>query len=329
MACSFHVYNAGNPSGATAISDVHPDLIQTNILTRLDGPTLTSVATTCSQLHALSSQDHLWSNICHSTWPSTNSPRVETVITTFPHGYRSFFSDSFPTASPAKNSRVNPDHTPELISAVDLFHREDLILSKVIETETVTGWFRCWPFRLDLLDTKDSVQMPIHYPEEDDTCQELGEELRLSWIVIDPAGRRAVNVSSRSPVSVRRHWLTGEMEVRFATVVEAVVCIMTVRCGGGGGRMHVREVSMHMEDMDGKQLNGKDSLGNLVKVLEGKRVKSKNKNEGKDGYLEFEKRKKEKEERKLRTERRLDMLCVVLVTVSFSALSCLCLFREF
>ncbi|OIW21394.1 hypothetical protein TanjilG_02561 [Lupinus angustifolius] len=313
-----------NTGGATTISAVHQDIIETHILTRLDGPSLASAATTCSQLHALSSHDPLWSNICYSTWPSTNTPRVKNVISTFPHGYRSFFSDSFATASTAENPSSNPDRTSELISTVDLFLREQPLLSKVVETETVTGWFRCWPFRVDLLDPKDSVQTPINYPIGDDTCHQIGEELRLSWIVIDPTRRRAVNVSSRSPVSVRRHWLTGEMEVLFTTVVESAVCIMTVMCGGRGGRMQVREVSMHMEDMDGKQLNGRDSLGILKIVLEGKRGRLKK--EGKDEYVEFEKKKKERKEKKLRREKKLDMLCLVLVTVSFGALSSLFLF---
>jgi hypothetical protein len=82
--------------GATAISDVHHDIIQTHILTRLDGPTLATTACASSHLHALSTEEELWRNICSATWPSIDHPRVRHVISSFPGGHRSFFSDSFP-----------------------------------------------------------------------------------------------------------------------------------------------------------------------------------------------------------------------------------------
>ena len=317
--------------GATNISAVHPDIIQTHILTRLDGPSLASTASTCSQLRNLSSNDHIWANICHSTWPSTSAPLVRHVIKTFPGTSRSFFSDAFP-AGGGSHSRADTDRKPELISAVDLFHGDKLILSKVVETETESGWFRCSPFRVDLLDPKDAIRTRIGYPRGEDACRSLGEELRLSWIVIDPKGRRCVNVSSREPVWVQRHWLSGEVQARFATVVgsgergtasEMAVCVATVTCGGDeGGEMHVREVSLQMEDMDGTHLNGRDSLGIFQRALEGKRGNEK----GREGYVEFLERKKEREERKVRAERRLDMLCVALVAFSFAGVSCLFIF---
>ncbi|XP_061355156.1 probable F-box protein At2g36090 [Gastrolobium bilobum] len=311
----------------TTISAVHPDIIQTHILTCLDGPSLASAASTCSQLHALSGKDHLWANICHSTWPSTITPRVRHVISTFPCASRSFFADSFPAATAtAQNSHhANPDRTPELIFSVDLFHRRKLILSRVLETETESGWFRCSPFRVDLLDPKDTVKTGMEYPRDEDVCRNVFEDLTLSWIVIDPRGRRAVNLSSRKPVSVQRHWLSGEVQVRFATVMgggergsasEMALCNLMVTCGG---EMQVREVSLQMEDMDGMHLNGRDSLGILQRALEGKRGRLKR--EEKNGYVEFLNMKKERKERKLRDERRLDMLCIALAALSFLALS--------
>lgn len=324
MACtSGETDSSGEANSSTTISALHPDVIQTHILTRLDGPSLASAAATCSQLHALSSHDHLWANVTHSTWPSTDTPRVTKIISTFPDGYRSFFSDSFPSATDEKR-RSNPDRTYELISAVDLFHRQTVLLSKVVETETVTQWFLWSPFMLNLLQTKEKVQTAIDYPSGDDECVRIGEEMRLSWIVIEPNGRRAVNVSSRRPVSVARHWLTGETEVLFVTVIgEAAMCRMKVRCGGAaGGGMQVREVSMETEDLDGKRMNGRDSLGMLQRALEGKRGKLRN--EGRDEYEEFLKRKVERKERKARIE--MSLFCVVVATVSFLGLSCFCLF---
>ena len=156
------------------------------------------------------------------------------------------------------------------------------------------------------------------------------EGLRLSWIVVDPATRRAVNVASRRAVSVRRHWLTGEVEARFATVVsggergtaaEAAVCgaVVTWGVAAEGGEMHVREVSLQIEDMDGTHLNGKDSLVVLKRTLEGKRVKARVEEE-EERYQEFMKKKEERKEGKLRAEGRLDMLCVGLAALSFAGL---------
>ncbi|KAJ1405101.1 hypothetical protein SESBI_26043 [Sesbania bispinosa] len=157
------------------------------------------------------------------TWPSTNTPRIRHVISTFHHASRSFFSDSFPTATTTSHNSnchaINLDRTPELIPAVDVFHQHKLILSKVVETETESGWSQCSLFRVDLLDPKDSIKMVMEYPRGEEACENLGGELRLSWIVIDPRGKRAVNASSGKAATVRWHWLSGEVQVRFATVV--------------------------------------------------------------------------------------------------------------
>lgn len=317
--------------GAATISAVHPDIIQTHILTCLDGPSLASTASTCSQLNSLSSYEHLWSNICTSTWPSTNTPRVRNVISTFPNSSRSFFSDSFSTVTaPASNRhRANLEATPEILSAVDLFHRKKLVLSRLVETETESGWFRCSPFRIDILDPKDSVETSMDYPRDDESCKNLEEELSLSWIVIDPRGKRAVNVSSGKPVSVNRHWLTGDVQVRFATVLhggekgsakEATLCSLLVTLGK---EMQVRETCFQIEDMDGNQLNGRDSLGILQRALESGRKRLRNGKEGKERYVEFVKKKMERKERKLRRERKLDILCVALAALSVAAFSTL------
>ncbi|XP_027349268.1 probable F-box protein At2g36090 [Abrus precatorius] len=325
--------NAADESGdATTISAVHPDVIQTHILTRLDGPALASVASACSEFHALSALDHLWANICHYTWPSTKAPRVSHIIATFPGASHSFFSDSFPVALAAAHGSCTDGAAPELISAVDLFHRQELVLSRMVETETESGWFRCSPFRVDLLEPKEAVPSVMKYPRSEEACDGLGEKLTLSWIVIDPKGKRAMNVSSGKPVSVRRHWLSGEVQMRFASLIdggekgsatEGVLCSMTVTCGG---EMQVREVCLHMEDMDGMQLNGRDSLKILQRALEGKRGKLKNEKAGRHRYGEFINRKEERKEKKVKAERRLDMFCVAFLVLSFAALSVLFLF---
>ncbi|XP_004513578.2 probable F-box protein At2g36090 [Cicer arietinum] len=316
---------SGNPITAetTTISAFHSDIIQTNILTRLDGSALASVASTCSRFHYLCSTEHLWENACYSTWPSTNTPCVRHAISTFPNGSRSFFADCFSShylaTTTIETASMNLDRTPRLISAVDIFHRKRLVFSKVVETETVTGWFRCSPFRVDMLEIKDVIKCPVQ-----DTCRNLGEELRLSWILIDPVSRRAVNVSSGKAVTVQRHWLSGEVNLQFATVVygeiatalEVALCSVVVTLVEES--MEVREVSLQVEDMDGKHVNGRDSLVILKRALEGGRNW---KGDGEEGHREFVKKKKEREERKKRAERRLDMLClcVGLVSLTFVA----------
>ncbi|GAV59462.1 hypothetical protein CFOL_v3_02993, partial [Cephalotus follicularis] len=321
--------------GATTIDTVHQDIIETHILTRLDGPTLASACCASSQLYTLASQEQLWINICHSTWPSTTTPRVLEIISKFPaHGPRSFFSASFTSPDGAAvNSASAPappyqDCPSELISAVDIYYRENLVFSRVIETETVSDWFRCSPFRIDLLDPKDTVATPIRHPDDEDTCRGLGEDLSLSWILIDPVGRRAMNLSSHLPVTVQRHWLTGEVHVRFASLLtgrermEIMECVILVTCGGNqAGEMHVREVSLQVQDMDGVQWNGKDSLVILERGLEGKRGRWGRRDvEGKKRYVEFLEMKRERREKKLRSEGILDIFCLSFGVLIFASL---------
>lgn len=205
-----------------------------------------------------------------------------------------------------------------------------------METETESGWFRCSPFRIDMLDPKDTCPTPISHPDTQDARRELAEELTLSWILIDAVGRRAMNLSSHKPVSVQRHWLSGEVHARFASILagekgsssEFVQCGILVTCGGGtrGGGMHVREVSLQVEDMDGMFLNGKDSLGILNGSFEGKKgIKGRREEEGRKRYEGFLEMKRERKERKLRTEGTLDTLCVGFGLLVLVCLGFLCL----
>ncbi|XP_021728602.1 probable F-box protein At2g36090 [Chenopodium quinoa] len=313
------------------------DVIRSHILPSLDGCTLAAVGCATPELRSLSYDEELWSHICHSTWPSTTTPRLRHLISSFPGGgSRSFFSLSFPlfpsTLSPNPHPPLSSCKLPEqLISAVDVFYRGNCILSKVQETETVTGWFRCSPLRVDLVGPKESVPTPIRRPSHDDTCQDLYADLELSWIVVDPTSKRAVNLSSLRPVSVERHWLSGEVHVRYATVVGGqVMCSVEVTCVGGGPGglvLHVTEACLKMEGIDGAHLNGKDSLVILQRVLEGKRGDLYGKggmkgrvDEGRKRYLEFLERKRQRRENMIRREGRLDSMCVgisVCLFVSF------------
>lgn len=72
--------------------------------------------------------------------------------------------------------------------------------------------------------------------------------------------------------------------------------------------MQVKEVRLEIEDMDGKHLNGRESLVILEGALEGKRGMSKNR--GRQRYAEFEEMKRERRERELRREGDWDIFCV-------------------
>lgn len=221
----------------------------------------------------------------------------------------------------------------ELISAVDVHYRNEVIFSNVQESETTSSWFQSSPFRIDMIDLKDVISTTIKHPNDDDTCTDLIENMELSWILIDPIGRRSMNLSSLKAVSVQRHWLTGEVQVRFSSILTVdrkrghVQCEIVVTCGGSEvGEMQVREVSLEMEDMDGSHLNGRDSLVILQKALEGKRGNNRgNRGEiGKKRYKEFLEMRRERKEKKLRREGALDVLCVAFGISIFVALGIFC-----
>nr|GEW67642.1 F-box protein At2g27310-like [Tanacetum cinerariifolium] len=78
-----------------SLTDINLNIIQTHILPRLDGSSLTNTSAVSSELQSLCSDDDLWSPISKSTWPSITDPRVDNIISTFPGGHRSFYKDSF------------------------------------------------------------------------------------------------------------------------------------------------------------------------------------------------------------------------------------------
>ncbi|CAN0847194.1 Probable F-box protein At2g36090 [Linum grandiflorum] len=302
-------------SSSNSLSAIHQDIIRAHILTRLDGVALLSAACSSTELSSLASQDNLWENVCRSTWPSTDN------------GHISFFSASFPLVADMEPAAFDSDiFSEELISAVDIYHRGELIFSRAVETETITGWFLCSPFRIDLLDPKDTCPTRIPRPETEAACQDLSEELTLSWVLIDPQGRRAVNLSSHRPVSVQKHWLSGDVHARFGVILAGEI---VVTCGGGvqEGAMHVREVSLQMENMDGMYMNGKDSLGILDKTFEGKKGMIKERAR-RSKYQEFQGMKRQRKERQRRAEGAMDTMCVASAVMIFASLALLLIWRR-
>ncbi|KAF3578061.1 hypothetical protein DY000_02029355 [Brassica cretica] len=302
------------------ISTLHQDIIETHILTRLDGPTLASLSCASTLLHKLASNELLWSKICRSTWPST---------ATISDNPRSFFSDVYSVLDVGGSVSDLDRPFPELISAVDLHYRGKLILSRVVKTETTTAWFLSSPLRIDLVDAKDTVETPIKRGRwTEDTCRDLEQDLTLSWIVIDPIGKRAANLSSHRPVTVQRNWLTGEVEAKFTTVVGSVECVITVvTCGEE--EMHVKEVNLKVEAMEGTSLNGMDSLVILRSVMEGKRGNGRRREaESKWRHEEFMEKKRELKEKKIRVELVFDILTVAVGVLGFGTLVGFCLWSR-
>ncbi|XP_047976161.1 F-box protein At2g27310-like [Salvia hispanica] len=310
--------------GATSIAAIHPDIIQSHILNRLDGPALASTSCASTQLLSLCSDDLLWRQICNSTWPSTAHPTVRDAISSFPSAHRSFYSDSFPSLTLHSGGRGPPPQTQGLISAVDVYCDDRLIYSQVKETETLSGWFQGSPFRIDLVGPKEAVgAAPLKF---EGACMELAKErLRVSWILIDPRKKRALNIASAAAVEARRHWLTDDIQLRYATVVaggdgELVQCAAVVTCGGKeGGELQVREMSMQVEDMDGKIITGSHSLRILDAAMDGRRVKSQVETQ-REAFEMFVRMKMLSRERKQRRERSLDMVCIAAGVAIFVAI---------
>ncbi|KAL5575917.1 hypothetical protein UlMin_017616 [Ulmus minor] len=323
--------------GSTKISTVHSDILLAHILTRLDGPTLASTSCASSHLRALSSSDHLWRDLCAATWPSVAHQRVTQLISTFPAGHRSFYSDSFPILDLSRPSQPSS----ELISAVDIHYCDKLIFSQVKETERANEWFDKSPFVVDMIDRKESVSTPVRISGDEKTwMKDLEEKLTLSWILIDPTQKRAANLSTRRPVLVQRRWWAGEIELRFATIVsrcragsstgsDHVQCGMVVTCGGKeGGEMEMREVRMHLEDLEGKHLSGEESLFVLGSAINGgKRKKLGKGNEGRERFEQYLERKREWREKKQRRERALDLVSILVGVYIFVSFFRFILFR--
>ncbi|XP_051143739.1 F-box protein At2g27310-like [Andrographis paniculata] len=307
--------------GDAPITALHPDIIQSHILNRLDGPTLAAAGCSSAHLLSLCADDHLWKEICNTTWPSTADSSVRDAISAFPSGHRSFYSDSFPAVrcdflnNKQSSKYARPIETSELISAVDIYYEDTLLYSKVLRTETSSSWFANSPFRLDLFECNETVATPLKF---DGACTELAKErLRVSWILINPSENRAINVASANAVDARRHWLTEGIQLRFATVSagegdEPVQLSVSVTSGGkDGGELQLREVSLQVEDMEGRTLTGRDSMVILQRAMEGQRCKS-NRGMEKGNYEEFLRRKELLTLRTRRRENLMDTCCMFI-----------------
>lgn len=184
-----------------------------------------------------------------------------------------------------------------------------------------------------MLDPKESV--PTLVGDDGGACDSIAVGMQLSWIVADPARRRAADLSSGRALWVRRHWLSGEVEARFAAVLRGeergpreyvefgMVVTLCAAEEGRGGMMHVREVSMRAEDMEGKDVKGREGVVILARALEGERGRTGREEVGRRRYEEYLERKREWRERKATSEKRLDGVCLA---AGASLLAALCFY---
>ncbi|XP_052623733.1 F-box protein At2g27310-like [Lactuca sativa] len=272
---------------ATTFSDVHPSIIQTHILPRLDGLSLSSTAAASSYFQHLCTDENLWSHICKSTWPSiADDPRLHDIISTFSAGHRSFFQDSFPALVTDVNHHNHlhdlncSSHrwSSQLISAVDIRYQNDTIYSKVEFTDT-TDEFMSSVLRIKLnhdIESKHAhgilrsinVNVDEFAGADEATVSHLEESLSLNWIIIDPTQKRAGNISSIKPIGVRQGWMTNQTYLVYAIVLpgcdpnKMVQCriqvVLAVAAGGVG--LHVKEVMLELMDLDFCRLKGRDFL---------------------------------------------------------------------
>ncbi|KAI3776668.1 hypothetical protein L1987_46456 [Smallanthus sonchifolius] len=275
---------------ATGITDIPPDIIQTHILPRLDGRSLSTTTAVSSHLQHLCSDHTLWADISKSTWPSITHPRVHDVISTFPSGYRSFFHDSFPALfTDVKSTSKQPDCSSshpspsQFISAVDIRYQNDIVYSTVKFTDTSSD-FLSSELRIGLNDDPDcyesgyeevpiisrSIELEVDEISGADeaTLSHLKESVKLNWILIDPTRKRAGNLSSVKAVSARQDWMCNQTVLKYVVVLpgsdpnEIVQCKiqLVLGVGAGGVGLHVKHVTLILQDLDCRCLTGREFL---------------------------------------------------------------------
>ncbi|CAN6439138.1 unnamed protein product [Victoria cruziana] len=328
------------------ISGLHPDLLR-SVLHLLDGAALAAVGSTACELRDAAGDQSLWRRLVEESWPATSEPELHRLIESSPGGFRAFYADSCPFVSADSvlpQPRVQQPSPVDLVSIVEIRHRGRMIFSKVLygvplpesadDPQRVEDWFLESPFRIDALDAKDDPPV-ISLAGDDCTGEEtrrrLAEDVRMSWVAFDLTRGRAVNLTSWTPLDVERCWYSElEYQIKFGTVLplekESIYCAVSVKCGGcEEGELKVREVAMTMEDMEGRNLMGKESMDILQRALGS--VRRKGEESLKRKYGEFQRLKSENKERRSRRDKRIDMACVLSGISAFVAFCAFMLVR--
>ncbi|CAO2042199.1 unnamed protein product [Urochloa humidicola] len=297
----------------TTLEDLPADVLAC-ALRRLDGRSLAAATCATAGLRALAADPATWRALCLAEWPSLALPlpaaHGRRLLDAIPP--RRLFADAFPFPSSAVDAAGGGDGEllpGELVSAVDVYCGGAHLLSRAVETPASSPWFLGSPFRIEAVDRK---RQPPAGAAPEATTITAPAEMELSWVVADPARGRAVNVSSRRPVAVDRHWYTGETLVRFAVVLGGCKFEATVACAEGAGGGGVAEVSLAVEDADGAAMGGEGALQLLAAAMGAPRKgggEGEPEEEAKRRYDEFVRRKKGRKESKARREALVDLCC--------------------
>ncbi|CAO2147708.1 unnamed protein product [Urochloa humidicola] len=306
---------AAGAAAATAVDDLPPDVLAL-VLRRLDGASLAAVGCASSGFRTLAADPNTWRQLCLAMWPSLRDVPCYLGAAA---DYRALFADAFPfpfaapPAPPPLTPRPSMSRLPaRLVSAVDLRHGGACIMSRVVETDASSDWFLGAPFRVDAL-IQEGFTAPPSSPSAAATPAAIAPaDLSLSWILIDPSTGRAINASSRRPVSIDRKWLTGDTVARFAIVLSGAAGVVAleaaVTCDERYG--HVREVSLSAEDGDGGGVSGWDALAAVAAAMAGARRGGRgSEGEARRRYEEFVAGKRARKEWKARREGIVDLCC--------------------
>ncbi|GLJ12772.1 hypothetical protein SUGI_0197410 [Cryptomeria japonica] len=154
------------------------DLIY-EILKRVDGMTLANVGCASSVFKSVTTEEHIWEELCWSQWPSTRNEEVISLISSL-GGFRKFYADCYPMiftkemVSAAEWSSVFPEEeegwqecydsddgdlnaasASDFVSIVDVHYRNRAIYSKILwgipGADDLHGWFFNCPFSINVV----------------------------------------------------------------------------------------------------------------------------------------------------------------------------------
>ncbi|CAI8589765.1 unnamed protein product [Vicia faba] len=257
-----------------SFNKLHPEIIHTHILSRLDGTTLTVLSSVSSEFRDMISNNHqLWKNICTTTWPYLRHWNLTHVISTFPCGYRSFFSDAFPSLH-HQSQCIDLPPAKDLIYAIDMyFQGEPHPFFTSVQSQLTGKTFHSLNANYPYTDPENYFKFylfGLKYQEKEEGLKDYFQEnFRLNWILIDPTRKRAGSLfrSCCKPVSVEQTLTTTVMVYETlmlglpAISTEMVKCRVKVTCcwKRRNWLCVVFCVVFVMEDMNGKHVPKKNA----------------------------------------------------------------------
>ncbi|GAU15671.1 hypothetical protein TSUD_109290 [Trifolium subterraneum] len=234
-------------SGGDLFSKLDTNIITFHILPQLDGKTLIILSSVSSQFHNFirsnnNYSENLWLNICTSTWPSlVITPLVRdnfhsNVISILPGGYRTFFSDAFPSIHSPDLNIINHLPSPPCIMrfyyAVDIFlhgqphpfsslRANDLVYAAEYEYRSHSVHHNL-AFRFGLSHQKHKSENFIKVKKQGFE-EYLKQNLTFSCVVIETKEiKRAGSLFTRGCKPVEVTAISGRVYVLFGTLLPSL-----------------------------------------------------------------------------------------------------------